>query len=318
MSVMMEVPTAPGEQYTMPRHSLDELQETAWRLSRQILEMTSTAGSGHPSSSLSAIDILTGLYFGGLLRFDPQQPEWPRRDRFILSKGHAAPALYAILAEAGYFSADELGTLRQLGSRLEGHPNRRRLAGVEASTGSLGQGLSMGLGHALGARLDKLDYRVYVMLGDGEIDEGQIWEAAMAASKFKVDNLTAILDYNAYQQTGAITTVMPSLEPLIDKWEAFGWYVLEIDGHRMEAIVDALHAARRVTQQPQIIIAHTSKGRDLSPFLANDANHKHGEVLNQSDLAVALGELDEQKLWNKYGDTADDLSPADPQGGLHR
>lgn len=318
MSVMMEVPTAPGEQYTMPRRSLAELQETAWRLSRQILEMTSTAGSGHPSSSLSAIDLLTGLYFGGILRFDPKEPDWPRRDRFILSKGHAAPALYAVLAEAGYFSAAELSTLRQLGSRLEGHPNRRRLVGVEASTGSLGQGLSMGLGQALAARVDNLDYRVYVMLGDGEIDEGQIWEAAMAASKFQVDNLTAILDYNAYQQTGAVNQVMPALEPLIDKWEAFGWYVFEIDGHRMAAIMDTFHAARRVPQQPQMIIAHTSKGRDLSPFLKNDVNRKHGEVLNQAELAVALGELDDQKMWDNYSATADNLSVADPQGGLHR
>lgn len=318
MSVMMEVPTARGEQYTMPRRSLSELQETAWRLSRQILEMTSTAGSGHPSSSLSAIDLVTGLYFGGLFRFEPQEPDWPRRDRFILSKGHAAPALYAVLAEAGYFSADELNTLRQLGSPLEGHPNRRRLAGVEASTGSLGQGLSTGLGHALAARLDNLDYRVYVLLGDGEIDEGQIWEAAMAASKFQVDNLTAILDYNAYQQTGAVNTVMPTVEPLIDKWEAFGWYVLEIDGHRMESIIDAYHAARRVTQQPQIIIAHTSKGRNLSPFLANDVNRKHGEVLSRTELATALSELDEQRVWDNYSDTADELSLAEPQGGLHR
>lgn len=318
MSVIMEVPTSAKEQPVMPRRSLAELQQTAWRLSRQILEMTSTAGSGHPSSSLSAIDLMTGLYFGGLLRFDPQEPDWPRRDRFILSKGHAAPALYAILAEAGYFPAAELATLRQLGSRLEGHPNRRRVVGVEASTGSLGQGLSIGVGHALGARLDNLDYRVYVLLGDGEIDEGQVWEAAMAASKLNVDNLTAILDYNAYQQTGAVTTVMPSVEPLIDKWEAFGWYVLEIDGHRMEAIVEAFHAARRITQQPQLIVAHTSKGRNLSPFLANDVNRKHGEVLNRADLAVALGELDEQKLWDLYSDTADELSPADGQGGLHR
>lgn len=318
MSVMMEVPTAAGEQPVMPRRSLDELQETAWRLSRQILEMTSTAGSGHPSSSLSAIDILTGLYFGGLFRFDSHEPDWPRRDRFILSKGHAAPALYTILAEAGYFSADELNTLRQLGSRLEGHPNRRRLVGVEASTGSLGQGLSIGLGHALGARLDNLDYRVYVLLGDGEIDEGQIWEAAMAASKFQVDNLTAILDYNAYQQTGAVNTVMPSVEPLIDKWEAFGWYVIEIDGHRMEAIIDAFHTARRVTQQPQMIIAHTSKGRNLSPFLANAVNHKHGEVLSRAELAVALGELDDQRVWDTYSETAGDLSLTEIQGGLHR
>lgn len=317
MTATMAVSVAPGEQNVMPRRSLDELQATVWRLSRQILEMTSTAGSGHPSSSLSAIDIMTGLYFGGILRYNPAAPDWPRRDRFILSKGHAAPALYTVLAEAGYFPAEELNTLRQLGSRLEGHPNRRRLVGMEASTGSLGQGLSIGLGHALGARLDNAAYRVYVLLGDGEINEGQIWEAAMAAAKYKVDNLTAILDYNEYQQTGAVNTVMPSLEPLIDKWEAFGWYVFEIDGHRMEAVVEAFQSARTVTQQPQMIIAHTSKGRNLTPFLANDVNHKHGETLNETELAAALTELDEMKNWGLYSEVADELSPALVNGGLH-
>lgn len=317
MTATMEVAIAPGEQTDMSRRSLDELRGIAVRLSRQILEMTSAAGSGHPSSSLSAIDLMTGLYFGGILRFNPTEADWPRRDRFILSKGHAAPALYAVLAEAGYFPAAELKTLRQLGSRLEGHPNRRRLVGVEASTGSLGQGLSIGLGHALAARLDHLDYRVYVLLGDGEIDEGQVWEASMAAAKYKVDNLTAILDYNEYQQTGSVTTVMPSVEPLIDKWEAFGWYVLEIDGHRMEAVVEALQVARTITQQPQMIIAHTSKGRNLTPFLANDVNHKHGETLNDTDLAIALAELDEQKMWELYSEVADALSPG-LEGGLHR
>jgi len=206
----------------------DELQETAWRLSRQILEMTTKAGSGHPSSSLSAIDILTVLFFGAVMRFNPEYPDWPERDRFILSKGHGVPALYAVLAEAGYFDAAQLGTLRQLGSPLEGHPNMRVLPGVEASTGSLGQGLSIGLGHALAARTDGRSYRVYVLIGDGESDEGQIWEAAMATAKFQTDNLTAILDYNKYQQTGSVNKVMPSLEPLVDKWVAFGWDVFEI------------------------------------------------------------------------------------------
>lgn len=318
MSVTMEIPIAPGEQTTMPRRSLTELQQTAWRLSRQILEMTTTAGSGHPSSSLSAIDLLTGLYFGGILRYDPQKPDWPRRDRFILSKGHAAPALYAILAEAGYFPAERLSTLRQLGSPLEGHPNRRLLAGVEASTGSLGQGLSIGLGHALGARLDGLDYRVYILLGDGEADEGQIWEAAMAAAKYKVDNLTAILDYNQYQQTGSVAKVMPALEPLVDKWEAFGWQVFEIDGHQMEEVMETFWAVRDVTGQPQLILAHTMKGRGLSPFQSNDVNRKHGEVLKAEELAVALAELDESKMWDVYSDLAADLTPENTRGGVHR
>lgn len=319
MQISPETPTSAllREQHSMPRRTLPELQETAWRLSRQIIEMTTTAGSGHPSSSLSVIDLLTGLYFGGLLRFKLEEPDWPRRDRFILSKGHAAPALYVILAEAGYFSPDELSTLRQLGSRLEGHPNRRRLPGVEASTGSLGQGLSMGLGHALAARLDGLDYRVYVMLGDGEIEEGQVWEAAMAAAKFKTENLTAILDYNEYQQTGSVVKVMPTVEPLVDKWEAFGWHVLEIDGHRMEAIIEAFQNVRNVTDQPQMIIAHTQKGRGLSPFQSNDVNRKHGEVLKAAEMAVALAELDDHKMWEIYGDTGDKLASANQHGGLH-
>ncbi|MGC9357566.1 MAG: transketolase, partial [Anaerolineae bacterium] len=173
--------------------SMEALQETAWRLSRQIIEMTTKAGSGHPSSSLSAIDIMTVLYFGGYLRYRPDEPEWPERDRFILSKGHGAPALYAVLAEAGLFSADMLMSLREIGSPLEGHPNMRVLPGVEASTGSLGQGLSIGLGHALAGRVDDLNYRVCVMIGDGEADEGQIWEAAMSAAKYQVDTLTCIL-----------------------------------------------------------------------------------------------------------------------------
>ncbi len=295
--------------------SLPELQKTAWHLSRQILEMTTTAGSGHPSSSLSAIDILTGLYFGGVLRFDPQQPHWPGRDRFILSKGHAAPALYTVLAEAGYFDSALLSTLRQMGSPLEGHPILGRLVGVEASTGSLGQGLSIGLGHALGARLDGLDYRVYVMLGDGEADEGQVWEAAMAAAKFNVDNLTAILDYNQFQQTGSVNKVMPALEPIVDKWKAFGWHVYEINGHDMQEVMETLHAVRQVTGQPQMIIAHTLKGRGLAAFEANAVNRKHGEVLNQEDLAATLAELDQQKVWELPGETAATVSISAAQEG---
>jgi transketolase len=270
---------------------LTELSDIAQRLSHQIIAMTTAAGSGHPSSSLSAIDILTGLYFGGVLRYDPDNPTWPARDRFILSKGHAAPGLYAVLAEAGYFPADLLMTLRQIGSPLEGHPNMRVLPGVEASTGSLGQGLSIGLGHALAARLDGYDYRVYVMIGDGESDEGQIWEAAMAAAKYQVANLTVILDYNKYQQTGPVAEVMPSLVPILDKWRAFGWYVVEIDGHDLEQVLHSFELARRIVDQPQIIIAHTLKGRGLSPFAADDVNRKHGEVLTAAEAETAYAEL---------------------------
>ena len=268
------------------------LKEIVWRLSHQIIKMTTRAGSGHPSSSLSAIDLLVALYFGGIMRTDPARPDWPDRDRFILSKGHAAPALYAVLAEAGYFEPERLWTLRQLGSALEGHPNMRRLPGVEASTGSLGQGLSMGLGHALAARVDGRDYRVYVLFGDGEADQGQIWEASMAAAKYEVDNLTAILDYNKFQQTGPVDSVMPALLPLVDKWRAFGWHVAETNGHNIEEILETLRAARLIESKPQMIIAHTKKGKGLSPFEQDDVNRKHGEPLKEDEVAVALAELD--------------------------
>lgn len=279
-----------------PAH-LPPVQLTALvrRLSRDIITMTTHAESGHPSTSLSAIDTLTALYCGGVMRHDPQRPTWADRDRFILSKGHGAPGLYAVLAETGYFDKAMLSTLRQIDSSVEGHPNMRRLAGVEASTGSLGQGLSIGLGHALAARVDKRDYRVYVMIGDGESDEGQIWEAAMGAAKYQVANLTAILDYNKYQQTGASHQIMPSLEPVADKWRAFGWHVQEIDGHDMEQILQAFATARQVKEQPQIIIAHTLKGRGLAPFEADSVSRKHGKALEAAEVATALAELDEDR-----------------------
>jgi transketolase len=270
---------------------LADLRETSWRLSRRIIEMTTRAGSGHPSSSLSAIDVLTVLYFGGVLRYDPRHPQWADRDRFILSKGHGAPALYVVLAEAGYFDPDLLGTLRRLGSPLEGHPNMLRTPGVEASTGSLGQGLSIGLGHALAARLDGRSYRVYVMVGDGEAEEGEIWEAAMTAAKYHVANLTAILDRNQFQQTGPTREVMPALDPVAAKWEAFGWQVQEIDGHDVEQVLAAFGQARQVAGQPQLIIAHTLKGKGLSPF-EKDPKRKHGKALTEEEAKVALAELD--------------------------
>jgi len=176
----------------------------------------------------------------------------------------------------------------------------RRLPGVEASTGSLGQGLSIGLGHALAARVDGRSYRVYVIIGDGESDEGQIWEAAMAAAKYQVDNLTAILDFNQFQQTASVNKVMPSLEPVVDKWQAFGWHVQEINGHNMRDVLQAFHTVKTITQQPQMIVAHTLKGRGLSPFEKNDVNRKHGEVLKPDEMAVALAELDEQRTWAQY------------------
>jgi len=284
-----------SEKWTLETPSLEELQETAWRLSREILKMTTKAGSGHPSSSLSMVDILTALYFGGVMRYDPHDPDWPERDRFILSKGHGAPGLYAALAEAGFFDRKLLPTLREFGSPLDGHPDMRALPGVEASTGSLGQGLSIGLGHALAARLDERASRVYVMIGDGESDEGQIWEAAMSAAKFQAHNLTAILDYNEFQQTGPIDEVMPSLEPVVDKWKAFGWHVEEINGHDIGQILEAFNAVERVESQPQIIVAHTLKGRGLSPFEQDEVNRMHGKPLDEEQLETALAELDEMR-----------------------
>lgn len=274
--------------------SLPELQETGWRLSRQIIEMTTQAGSGHPSSSLSVVDILTALFFGGILRYDPFQPGSPDRDRFILSKGHAAPALYVVLAAAGFFEPELLATFRQLESPLEGHPNMRLLPGVEASTGSLGQGLSIGLGHALAARVDQRSYRVYVLIGDGEAQEGQIWEASMAAAKYQVDNLTAILDYNRFQQTGPLDEVMPALDPVVDKWRAFGWHIFETDGHEILDILDVFRQAQAVVGKPQIIIAHTKKGKGLSPFEKDAVNRKHGVPLTAEEAEIALAELNQR------------------------
>ncbi|NLC56211.1 MAG: transketolase [Armatimonadetes bacterium] len=268
--------------------SLEALAEKARLLRKRIITMTTQAGSGHPSSSLSTVEVLTALYFGGVLRYDPRNPRWPERDRFILSKGHAAPALYAALAEAGFFPVALLRSLRKAGSPLEGHPNMRVLPGVEASTGSLGQGLSIGVGHALAARLDNRLYRVYVLTGDGENDEGQIWEAAMAAAKYHLDQLTCIIDHNGFQQTGPVPEVMP-LVPLADKWRAFGWHARDIDGHDLGQVLDALHAAARVHGQPTAIIAHTRKGRGVS-FVENDYTY-HGKALTPEEADRALEEL---------------------------
>jgi transketolase len=267
---------------------LEQLREKARVIQKEIVESTTAAGSGHPSSSLSAVQLLVGLYFGGVLRYDPARPDWPDRDRFILSKGHASPILYALLAEAGYISRDLLPTLRKLGSPLEGHPNKRRLPGVEASTGSLGQGLSIGLGHALAARVDRRSYRVYVLLGDGECDEGQVWEAAMAAHHHRVDNLTAIVDNNRMQQSGMVEDVMNHL-PLADKFRAFGWHALDIDGHDQAAVLRAYDEARSTTGQPTAIVAHTIKGKGIS-FMETDYTW-HGRAMNKEQAAEALKEL---------------------------
>jgi len=272
--------------------SLTELKARAKAIRKGIITSTTMAGSGHPTSSLSGVEIAVALYFGGILRFDPQNPHWPERDRFILSKGHAAPLLYAVLAESGYFSKALLLTLRKLGSPLEGHPNMRRLAGVEASTGSLGQGLSIGIGHALAARMSKQDYRVYVLLGDGEMDEGQVWEAAMAAKKFQLDHLVAIVDQNGFQQTGPTAEVL-DLRPLTQRWEAFGWFAQEINGHDLSEALAAFQKAAQIKGRPSVIVARTVKDYPIQHLLTSDPNH-HGKPLTKEEQDKALAIIDAQ------------------------
>ncbi len=248
---------------TSTQVSGEELRLIARNLRLDVLEMTRLAASGHPSSSFSSVELVTALLFGGIMRYRPDEPWWPERDRFIMSKGHAAPLLYAALAHAGYFDRELLWTLRQINSPVQGHPIQGMLPGVEATTGSLGQGLSLAIGHLLGARLSDFDYRVYVLLGDGECEAGQIWEAAMAAAHFKTNELVAILDYNKYQETGPISREM-ALEPLADKWRSFGWQVREHDGHDVEGIRDELITIRESEGGPTILIAHTIKGKGVS------------------------------------------------------
>ena len=266
-----------------------ELEAIAKKLRAHIVTATTAAGSGHPSSSLSMVEVLATLYFGGVLRYDPSTPHDPDRDRFILSKGHGAPGLYAVLAEAGYFPTSDLTSLRKLGSPLEGHPNMNRLPGVEASTGSLGQGLSIGLGHALAAGIDGRDYRVYVMVGDGETGEGQVWEAAMFAGNRGLDNLTLIFDRNRNQQTGPVDKVQP-LDPLDDKLRAFGWEVRTIDGHSLDEVAEALSWARSVEGKPQAIIANTVKGKGVS-LLEAGQDKWHGKPIPGDEEAKALQEI---------------------------
>ena len=267
--------------------TLEELQLIARRVRRHIIEMTGAAGSGHPGGSLSVVEILVTLFFG-VMRHDPRNPHWEDRDRFILSKGHGCPALYAVMAEAGYTPGDQLKTLRKLGSIYQGHPDRRFIPALEASTGSLGQGLSIGLGMALAARLDGKSYRTYVVLGDGESQEGQIWEAAMFAAHHRVDNLVAIVDYNKAQLDGFIKDVM-ELEPFAGKWQGFGWHVLELDGHDIPALQRAFAEAETVKGRPTVVIAHTVKGKGVS-FMENVPKW-HGIAPTPEEVELALKEL---------------------------
>jgi transketolase len=264
------------------------LEARAREFRKTILRMITKAGSGHPGGSLSAIDILTVLYFHHL-RIDPARPAWPDRDRFVLSKGHGCPAWYVVLAARGYFDPSHLWTLRALGSLLQGHPDMTRTPGVDMSTGSLGMGFSAAIGMALAGRRDGRPYRVYALLGDGESQEGAIWEGAMFAAHQGLDRLTAIVDRNGLQQTGR-TEERVRLDPVADKWRAFGWDVQEIDGHDIAAIAAALARAQDVAARPQAIIARTVKGKGVS-FVEGVVGF-HGKALTQDELARALAELD--------------------------
>ena len=268
--------------------SVEELKAVAKKLRRHIITMTGKAGSGHPGGSLSSVEIVTTLYWK-VLQHSPTDPQWADRDRFILSKGHAAPLLYAVLAECGYFPVAELSTLRQLDSRLQGHADRTATPGVEMSSGSLGQGLSFAIGVALAGRLNSQGYRVYALLGDGECDEGQVWEGAMAAAHFKLDSLVAIVDNNGLQISGWNCDVM-NLEPLNKKWEAFGWHVIEVDGHDLTQLFNAFEQAKLVRGQPTVIIAHTVKGKGVS-FMENNADF-HGKAPSAAEVEIALKELE--------------------------
>jgi len=269
--------------------SVDQLEKIARELRLDILRMIARAGSGHPGGSLSSVELVTALYFG-VLNFRSDEPQWAGRDRFVISKGHGVPTVYAALARAGCIERAELDTLRRIDSRLQGHPDHVRLPFIEAATGSLGQGLSVAVGLALAQRLDKRnDYRVYCLLGDGEMQAGQVWEAAMSAGKFGLSTLTAIVDYNKVQLDGHVKNIM-DLEPLADKWKAFGWNTLEIDGHDMRSVLQAFDQARATKGKPSVIIAHTVKGKGVS--FMEDTHAWHGKAPNAEELARAITELE--------------------------
>lgn len=270
--------------------SVLEVKRTANQLRQDIITALVPAKSGHPGGSLSAADIVATLYFHEM-RVKPEDPHWPERDRFVLSKGHAAPVLYAALAEKGFFPKEELLGLRQTGRMLQGHPDMKRTPGVDMSTGSLGQGLSAANGMALAGKLDKKDYRVYVLMGDGEMAEGQIWEAAMAAAHYKLDNVTGILDYNGLQIDGSTDQVM-STSPLPDKWQSFGWHVIEVDGHDIEALIAAFAEAKATKGKPTLLLAKTIKGKGVS-FMENQVGW-HGNAPSAEQAEQALAELREE------------------------
>lgn len=271
----------------MSGESVARLAEIGREVRADIVRMTAAAGSGHPGGSLSAVELMTALYFS-VMNHRPDEPKWPDRDRFILSKGHACPLLYAVMARAGYFPAAELPTLRKFGSRLQGHPSCLALPALEVSSGSLGQGLSVANGLALAARLNGQAFRVYCLLGDGELQEGQVWEAAMSAAHYKLDNVCALVDYNGLQIDGDVEQVM-GLAPLTEKWRSFNWHVVAVDGHDYQQVLAAYAEAARTKGRPTVIIARTVKGKGVS-FMENAAGW-HGKAPNDEELKQALAEI---------------------------
>jgi len=267
----------------------EQFKKLAKDIRLTVLKMIYEAGSGHPGGSLSAVEIISTLYFDKM-RVDPKNPDWVDRDRFVASKGHCAPTLYAVLAEKGFFPKTELNTFRRINSSLQGHPDMLKTPGVDMSTGSLGHGVSVGIGMALGGRLSQKDFYVYVLVGCGELNEGQIWEAAMAAVKYRLDHLIVFLDYNRYQLDGGMDEIMP-LGDVSAKWKSFGWKVIEINGHEPEKISDAIDEAKKVRGSPTIILAHTIKGKGVS-FMEN-TNVWHGRKISKEEYEKAVSELTE-------------------------
>lgn len=267
---------------------VEDLKAISRELRVDIIEMIAEAGSGHPGGSLSAIDALVCLYFGGVLRYNPSEPGWAERDRFVLSKGHCSPALYTVLSRAGFFPHDWLKTFRKFGAKLQGHVDRIRVPGVEASTGSLGQGLSISVGMAIAAKLDRSERRVWCMLGDGESQSGHVWEAAMSAPKFELDNLCAIVDHNQVQQTGRVAEIM-DLSPLAEKFRAFRWHAIEVDGHDHGALLEAMHEAVETTGKPTAIVSRTLKGKGVSWMELNP--DWHGKAPNREQAEEAIREI---------------------------
>jgi len=268
-------------------NEIEELKAIAKRLRADVIEMLYKSQSGHPGGSLSAVEIITALYFK-ILAIDPKNPRLDTRDRFILSKGHCSPILYAALAERGFYPKEELNTLRKIGSILQGHPDMKKTPGVDISSGSLGEGLSVGCGMALGSKLNNIKNHIYVLLGDGELNEGQIWEAAMSAAKFKLNNLIAVVDRNGVQLDGTTEEIMP-MEPLAQKWRAFNWNVYETDGHDIGAIINTIEAAKKSEQSPSVVIARTIKGKGVS-FMENK-HQWHGKPIDKESYNLALAEI---------------------------